>query len=188
MLSALRRAYLFVGRLVLFVLRPCLFGIAGLLALGGIFGFYEAGRLADLASNSPSWPTTTGVIEESRVIRMSNGDGVRVVYSYSVDDVRYSSSNISYKRLEGARGEWLLPDTPRGIVSRYPVGKEVSVYYHPRDPRSAVLEPGTSGAGGSLSIGALVLLVLACVLALVARTMGRSPAAARPATVSAGSA
>jgi hypothetical protein len=176
-----------LARPFLLVLRLFVFALAGLMALGGIFALYEAGRLAELASKSPSWPTTTGVIEESQIVRASKGDGVRVVYSYSVDDVRYSSKNLSYTRLDGARGEWLLPDTPQGIVSRYPVGREAPVHYDPRDPRNAVLEPGGRG-GGSLSIGALVLLIIAGVMGFFARSIGRRPAATRPAAASGGSA
>src|SRR5687768_13428719 len=88
-----------LARPFLLVLRLFVFALAGLMALGGIFALYEAGRLAELASKSSSWPTTTGVIEESQIVRASKGDGVRVVYSYSVDDVRYSSKNLSYTRL-----------------------------------------------------------------------------------------
>jgi hypothetical protein len=31
---------------------------------------------------------------------------------------------------------------PRSYASKYPVGKDVTVYYNPKDPSEAVLEPG----------------------------------------------
>ena len=164
-----------VRRLILSVVRLCLFGIAALAVLGAIFGFYEAGRLADQARKSPGWPVAPGAIEESRIIRASKGDGVRVVYGYSVDEARYSSNTISYARFDGAQGVWLLPDTPQDLVNRYPVGKEVPVYYEPGNPRNAVLEPGTRGENGSATIGSLAMLLIAGAAFLGTRVIGGGP-------------
>ena len=37
------------------------------------------------------------------------------------------------------------PNYPASVASRYPVGKDVVVYYNPKDPADAVLEPGYVG-------------------------------------------
>jgi hypothetical protein len=44
-------------------------------------------------------------------------------------------------------------------VDSYPVGKQVAVYYDPRDPDFAVLEPGLHGEMHDLFILCIILIV-----------------------------
>ncbi|MFQ3621876.1 MAG: DUF3592 domain-containing protein [Spirochaetales bacterium] len=60
-----------------------------------------------------------------------------IVYEYAVDGVKYQSS----RRVFGpaiSTGK----STQEKIAEKYPVGKIVTVYYEPKDPRNAVLERG----------------------------------------------
>jgi hypothetical protein len=93
---------------------------------------------------SPHWPVTDGSIQKSRLVGTSvrGWDGefffetkAFIGYQYTVDGVEYSASRVN------------PIDTPfhqyqRSYTDRYPIGKEVVVYYNPRDPSDAVLEPG----------------------------------------------
>jgi hypothetical protein len=100
-----------------------------------VFGVYT--RVQSLRSRS--WPTAPGVITESRVDSSRNRDGqwshtARIRYRYTVDGKTYNGDTISY-----AKG---LFDGASVQVSRYPQGSAVGVYYDPKDPASAVLDPG----------------------------------------------
>ena len=94
------------------------------------------------ARNSVNWPTVTGVITESELKTHSDSDGTTysaaITYHYTVDENEihgdrvwfgdnYSSSDLGQHQK---------------VVSRYPVGDEVDVYYKPDDPFISVLEPG----------------------------------------------
>jgi hypothetical protein len=101
-----------------------------------VFGVYT--RVQSLRSRS--WPVVTGVITESRLDSRRNRDGqwshtARIHYRYDVNGKTYNSDTISY-----AKG---LFDGASVQVSRYPQGSAVGVHYDPKDPRSAVLDPGT---------------------------------------------
>jgi hypothetical protein len=54
-------------------------------------------------------------------------------YEYAVDGVSYSS--LSINSIDS-------PFYPKDVADRYPVGMDVDVYYNPKDPAEAVLEPG----------------------------------------------
>jgi hypothetical protein len=94
---------------------------------------------------SPGWPTTDGEIISRRLIahQFKEYDGdlyidyeAYIRYKYAVDGIPYSSLSIN------------AIDSPfysYSIAMRYPVGKEVLVYYNPNDPTDAVLEPGIVG-------------------------------------------
>ena len=94
---------------------------------------------------SPNWPTTDGMIISNRLMghRFKEYDGdyytkinAYIRYEYSVEGVSYSSLSINSMD---------SPNYPASVASRYPVGKDVVVYYNPKDPADAVLEPGYVG-------------------------------------------
>lgn len=75
---------------------------------------------------SVGWPHVAGAITESE----ANDDGGGwITYRYTVDDRTYSGHRVSY---------WINSS----VASRYPVGSAVDVYYDPKAPAEAVLEPG----------------------------------------------
>jgi hypothetical protein len=91
---------------------------------------------------SPGWPTTDGTIISNRImgqkIKQYNGTfytnfDVYIRYQYSVNGNSYSSMSVN--AIDS-------PFYPASIAGRYPVGKAVVVYYNPKDPWDAVLEPG----------------------------------------------
>jgi len=103
------------------------------------------------AKASTSWPSVEGKVVSSEVERerTSRRSGGRrrtsttyeaaIHYRYTVNGTEYSSDRVSF-------GEYSSSNRAhaQGIVSRYPAGKTVQVYYDPNDPEVAVLESGTS--------------------------------------------
>ena len=100
---------------------------------------------------SAQWPTTSGVITISRVQFLDRSGSVwtrrrfegylgDVQYRYRVGATDYLGSRLSFEQAHLACAEcW------QSAIRPYPVGKTVTVYYDPRNPASAVLEPGLVG-------------------------------------------
>lgn len=128
---------------------------------GGACVWWGLGLL-DRAERSTNWPTVDGVVTSSEV-RSSVTKGKRkywaaVSYQFNVEGHQHRGSTISFGDYRSSsRHEF------EAVVARYPVGKQVSVYYDPAAPDSNVLEPGvTLGARVPLIIG-LVFAVLGVV-------------------------
>jgi hypothetical protein len=148
-------------RLVFTRLAPLVFVLLGLFAL------YKGGRDLQWAQASPNWPTVTGIVEHSQVAE-SVDKGKKsyyadVVYRYEVQGTAHQAKQIAF-------GDYRSSDPApyQEIISRYPVGANVKIYYQPDVPEVAVLEPGVSrqayiipGFGIALSligiVGAIVL-------------------------------
>lgn len=143
-----------------------------------------------------SWRTTTGRVTRSEVRAqkrrdMDDRERTRSVpsvgYEYTVNGKRFSGDRISLAEI--------IPESDiESTLDRYPVGKEVTVYYNPADPRQSVLErdlpvdfgKGLTGAFVVLGGGAvLVLLTLAKVPDLLAPLLP-NPENAQFVTLSAG--
>jgi hypothetical protein len=120
---------------------PLTFVAAGVVLL--VFGVYT--RVLSL--RSANWPVAHGVITRSEV-RTTYGRERRrdpsysadVAYQYIVDGTTYRGTTISY-----AKGFF---DNASTTVNRYPQGSAVDVHYHPKDPATAVLDPGAGPAPG----------------------------------------
>jgi Protein of unknown function (DUF3592) len=98
--------------------------------------------------NSTQWPSTTGLITVSRLqVSYFKGrkDGLKgyygeVRYRYRVADKDYEGDKISFNRVHvSVRDAW------QRALEGYPVGKTVNVFYDPKNPGIAVLEPGLHG-------------------------------------------
>jgi hypothetical protein len=108
---------------------------------------------------SPGWPTTEGVITSRRLIGQKfkeyDGDYYTYIegyvrYQYSINGEPYSSSRVN------------SIDTlyyPSNLAVQYTVGQEVVVYYNPRNPARAVLEPGFIYNLMAFDIFSLIILI-----------------------------
>jgi hypothetical protein len=92
---------------------------------------------------SQSWPTTEGVVTDSRILIGYDSEGnasheVRISYSYVVDDVTYTADRLS------AASHFASGDLRRAeeFSLQYGRGTAVTVTYDPRNPEQAVLQPG----------------------------------------------
>ena len=93
---------------------------------------------------SQGWPSTDGKIITNRLVGTSfeeyDGDyytetQVYIRYQYAVDGISYTSA-----RLNSIDPHFSLYSP--GFSDRYPLDKDVLVYYLPLNPAVAVLEPG----------------------------------------------
>lgn len=119
------------------------------------------------AKDSVDWPTAIGKITESKVgSHTSDGSttySADVTYRYTVNDQEIHSDRIWF----GDNYSSSNRSTFEKITRKYPIGKEVKVFYMPDDEFVAVLEPGavTSsyigfGMGwGFMTIGFGLLLI-----------------------------
>jgi hypothetical protein len=112
-----------------------------------------------LAYASLTWQTAQGKITTSKAIPCSRkynrfGAQASLVYKYSVHGISYSSSNIAFTL------DSLTPSCGNAekIMTQYPLGKSVLVYYDPKNPEKSVLRPGgTSFTGIGFSLLSLIL-------------------------------
>ena len=104
-----------------------------------------------LGIKSKSWPNVFGRITQSQVSKVKRSqtgsilDHYRVViqYEYVIDDMAYKSQTLSvpdqtWQTLNrGLRSKQVA----KQLQSKYPVNQSVKVYFNPRNPRQAILEP-----------------------------------------------
>lgn len=111
---------------------------------------------------SKTWLWTTGQITSAEMEkRLSRGRSrsvtyhAAIVYDYSVQGTKYSGHRVAFGEYGSSN-----PNHAREILNRYPLGRQVDVYYNPSKPQDSVLE---RRLGRAVYIG---LLVGAAVFAL----------------------
>jgi hypothetical protein len=121
-------------------LGPLLLLIGPLLAIVGVLQLIwcvvDSGR--SLASGR--WPTARGTIESSEVQATRSGGGTaytpKVVYAYEVRGAHFHGTRIWRTEFSPP------PDQAQRIVSEFPVGSRVQVYFDPSAPDQSLLRPG----------------------------------------------
>lgn len=123
-----------------------IFFIVGLiLVLAQIKGILKSGT-------SKAWPTIHGKVLRSRVhisrsrsSSTNRNSGLSVSYRpdiefvYKIDGIEYHSKRPYYGSNIGSSFKY---KRSKDLVDKYPVGKEVKVYYNPGNPKEAILETG----------------------------------------------
>lgn len=134
--------------------------LAGIFALAAIIVSITAWTGYRNALGSTDWPTTEGIVIESRIVgvgggRPDSGLRTRVRYLYAVNGVKHEGWRITYQRKRGD----LSADHAQNVLERYPSDEKIKVHYHPDRPGISVLEPGP----GSFPVRrvALVLVLMA---------------------------
>lgn len=131
-----------------------------LVAAGYVVAFYIGKPILAKARASTDWPSVTGVITHSEVITRRDNDGTTyaadVAYSYKVGRRTYRSGTVSF----GGDFSSSMSSYAYGITNRYPVNRQVTVFYDPSSPGTAVLEAGTTWKSYMVfGIGLLFLVV-----------------------------
>lgn len=122
------------------------------------------------ANASRDWPTVTGRIQNVRVTwDLTNYQEsmpgreyyFEVQYAYEVDGQAYTGKRYSLGEGSNAAGRtYNSEDEAReAAAAAYAAGSDITVYYDPAGPASAVLQPGASfGTYIPLIFGALLIL------------------------------
>jgi len=153
-------------------------GLLFMLAMGAFWLFYTINGMK-LAEASQTWPSTTGIVEDTWIDREvdtdSDGDTrttykAYVKYSYQVNGATYSSQRVDF----GGTKSYGSSSRAEDFLSQYPVGKQVEVFYDPDDVGEAVLVREASGATVSIigSIAMMIISVVSWVGALIKRNRG----------------
>lgn len=160
------------------ILGACGTALLFLVVFGGVgigLGIWGWGVLTN-ARVSEGWPTAAGRVVRSEVEHSTDSEGgdsylPQIDYRYQVegqdyenDRVRYGENSYSNRRQAEAEAE------------KYPVGRQVEVYYEPGDPENSVLEPGaTLGSYLGVCMGALFLGIglIAAPLTMLPRLLRR---------------
>lgn len=105
---------------------------------------------------SRAWPSTTGVIKDAWVGVSSprRQSQLRVRYSYQVDGKEYAAARIWFL----ARPAFTAAGAEEELRTRYPIGGEVTVFYDPTSPSTALLDRSSPmREPGGLIIGLITL-------------------------------
>ncbi|QDV48123.1 DUF3592 domain-containing protein [Gimesia fumaroli] len=121
------------------------FVLGVIFVIGGFLATYLKGLpLIEQGKASKNWPTTKGVVLKSKVAshRSSNSNSstysAEITYRYQVEGQNYKCGTVWFGSDVSTSNRSLAQDT----VKKYPVDKQVVVYYDPQKPAAAVLEPG----------------------------------------------
>lgn len=137
------------------------------IAVGGCIAFFFGKPILDKAKASESWPSTQGTVLSSEVVRSRDSDGdtmyaADVVYSYSVNDQIYESSQIKI----GPKSKSSSSSGAYKVRNKYPKGSTVTVYYDPNAPEEAALEAGVSFNSYIILMIGLVFFGVGCLIVL----------------------
>jgi len=99
--------------------------------------------------NAEHWPSRKGVITTSYTHRV-RGNGsksnssywwkVEVAGTYKESGEKFYISRVRFGGFRWGEGKKQAED----VIARYPVGKEIDVYYNPDNPKETILEPLSS--------------------------------------------
>jgi hypothetical protein len=144
----------------------------------GVVLLYRGNQDLTLVQKTAGWAKTGGTVRASSVEsfpQATDGTTYRalVIYEYQVGTAILHGSRRSL-----ADQQYRSETDAHALVTRYPHGRQVTVFYNPVQPTEAVLEPGAPWrAYGILGTGGVCMLAG---LGLVAR-MSRRGQATRPA-------
>mgnify|MGYP001438276284 CR=1 FL=1 len=130
-----------------------------MLAMGGLIYFV---RRFGAAWAMRRWPRTSGRVltAEMRRGRKKSSDGSLMYdpvlrYSYTVGHLTFESSRFTHRTVRNAA------QLATQFILHIPKNAEVPVYYHPRNPAEAVVQPlPWRGAAVGAGVCTLLLLVL----------------------------
>jgi hypothetical protein len=138
------------GALFTLGLPACVCGaVVVTLGVVGVVLYQRVYRPAQQAKQAAqAWPAVMGAVVSSEVSTeaswdsTSNSEAMRirpaVVYAYEVNGRRYTNNQL--RASDSFYSAGMLPGSAQAVVSRYPAGAPVTVYYNPLNPQESVLE------------------------------------------------
>jgi hypothetical protein len=120
------------------------------------------------AEASMSWPEATGTVTVSKVVQGSNvlmsndNDGEstpvfspEISYTYQVAGLSYSSKRLSF----GSVKSFSKRENAEKAAAVYPVGKQLTIYYDPKNPKEAVADRTAKKSNLMLIFGILFIII-----------------------------
>jgi hypothetical protein len=122
---------------------------------------------------TPNWPHVQGEVTASRVVPFSRETAhgrdhtytTLLEYHYMVGGLPYSSKNRDFLPDAASTTRDLLKATR--VVSRYPEGSSVRVYYNPANPKQAALEVPKPVAHNAVLFYGITNLVAGIIIAVL---------------------
>ncbi len=135
-------------------------------AVFALFAFIYFLRRFSTAWSTRDWRRTQGrvVTAEMRRGKTKSSDGCLLYdpvlrYSYTVGEHTFEGSRFTHQAVRNAAGRTTQ------FIARLTQGSEVPVYYHPRNPAEAVVQPlSWQGSAMAALTCALLLVMLAAIL------------------------
>ena len=127
-----------------FILLPFKLLAVSFIVLGLFFSFLGIRDIVR-ANASIDWPSAPGRVLDISVNSDFSRTGnhgsstsyqAEVLYEFSVDGASIRGSRVAYGEFGGSQNR------ARRRENRYPIGKNVTVYYMPNNPKESLLEPG----------------------------------------------
>jgi uncharacterized protein DUF3592 len=147
-------------------------GCVGIIILafvgGGAYLIYRTRQSQNQADASQGWSSVTGQVVESDVSHRTttDADGAmndsyapRVRYTYRVNDADYAGDKIVF----GFMTSYNVDAKAREVLTKYPVGQQVTVYYDPANPENAVLERKAGSTMAGMIIGVALIIIGLCI-------------------------
>ena len=109
------------------------------------------------AQASHNWPQTKGHVTVAQrqlfgIDDYANLTGARIIYEYNVQKAKYTSHTVAFSP-KFAR--------PHQLITKYRAGKNVIVFYDPKNPEIAVLEAGPKRSNYVMLLAGGLFFVLA---------------------------
>jgi hypothetical protein len=127
--------------------------------LGGLGITIWGWRSQASSRKARQWPCVEGIIEQSQPGSEQSDLLPHIQYTFQVGEKSYRQT------FQFPSGTHPLPEFTRSYLDKYPVGKNVQIYYDPQNPQRSTLEPGTQGDWLVLALG--ILTVIGGVAALI---------------------
>lgn len=149
--------------------------------VGGGLGVYAGMQAYLVARDSTHWPTVEGKVTSMEVNGRYSDTvhdrtfhfHVDLEYAFSVEGHEYRGNRLTFRPRDASsdKDDRFGKLWAEQLAKDYPVGRSVQVYYSPRNPKQAILEPGASV---NMLIPALIggLLILIPTIVVVG-VMGR---------------
>ena len=116
--------------------------LISLYSLGGLLSLYFFTKSLLEMRGSNHWPSVEGKIVSSSLGIQQGEDQLyyqpMIIYSYNVGGRDFQAKRVVIGQIPVNTGK----DWAQLRVDKYPAGKRINVFYNPKAPEKAVLEPG----------------------------------------------
>lgn len=131
----------------------------------GIYLIIDWQRVKSKIEKSLTWALTKGEVIDRNIHIVGSLHGGEeyapvVSYSYVVGDQTFQSQVFSF----GKGPRFVVYEEAIGMLDKYQLGDEVSVYFNPEDPAEAVLERDSPVSKRGMIVGVLLLVPVVCML------------------------